>query len=108
MEDAREDALDVLRDALVWRLTGGHWQTVEQALEAMAEALAADDKVAFRAAVCDLEVAGPVRAVPVEDASTLPAPQQVRERINELVHTLDGSQRPDQRDDEGDAAVAPS
>lgn len=105
-DDAREDALDVLQDALVWRLTGGRWRAVEQALEAIAGALAAGDSTVFRAAVCDLELAGPVRAVRVEDASTLPAPQRVRERINELVHTLDGSRRADRRDGDDDAAAA--
>ncbi|MGH3937836.1 MAG: CATRA system-associated protein [Pseudonocardiaceae bacterium] len=105
-DDARKDALDVLRDARVWRLTGGRWRAVGQALEAMAGALVADDSAAFQAAVCQLELAGPVRAVRVEDVSTLPAPHRVRERINELVHTLDGSRRTERRDDDGDAAGA--
>jgi hypothetical protein len=103
-DDARKDALDVLRDALVWRLTGARWRAVEQVLEALAGALATDESAAFRAAVCDLELGGPVRAVRVEDASTLPAPQGVRERINELIHTLDGSRPTDQQ--AGDAAAA--
>lgn len=105
-DDVREDALDVLQDVLVWRLTGSRWRAVEQALEMMAGALTVGDSAVFRAAIYDLELAGPVRAVRVEDASTLPVPQRVWERINELVHTLDGSRRADRRDGDDDAAAA--
>ncbi len=105
--DVREDALDVLRDALVWRLTDGRWRVVGQAVEVLASALDAGDTAAFRKAVYDLELAGPVRAARFEDPPTVPTPDPVRERVNELIHTLDGS-RPvvgqDSDDEPADAA----
>lgn len=84
----RDDALDVLRVTLVWRLTEGRWRTVAQAADALAAALAAGDDAAFRAAVHDLALAGPVRAVSAGNPPTEPAPDPVRERVNELIHTL--------------------
>jgi hypothetical protein len=102
-DDLREDAVDVLRDVQVWRLTSGRWQVVAQAVDSVAAALVAGDTVAFREALCDVELAGPVRATRVENAETLPASESVRERVNELIHTLDG--RPVDPRDTDDAAA---
>lgn len=88
--NVHKDAVDVLRDALVWRLTEGHWVAVGRAVDSLATALAAKDAEAFREAVYDLELAGPVRAVSAQTPPTDLAPVVVRERINELIHTLDG------------------
>lgn len=102
-DDLREGAVDVLRDVLVWRLAGGQWRAVTQAVDSLAAALAAGDASSFQEALYDLELAGPVRARRIEDAETLPASELVRERVNELIHTLDG--RPADPQDTDDAAA---
>lgn len=89
-QELREDALDVLRDALVWQLEPARWTAVDAAVDALAAALRAADVEAVRAAVYGLELAGPVRAVVVGDNPLVEAPEEVREEINELVRTLDG------------------
>jgi hypothetical protein len=89
-QELREDALDVLRDALVWRLEPARWAAVAVAVNALADALHVGDVEAVRAAVYDLELAGPVRAVGVGDTPQVVTPEQVREEINELIHRLDG------------------
>jgi hypothetical protein len=99
-DDVRDDALDVLRVTLVWRWTEGRWRMVAQAADALAAALAAGDDAACRAAVHDLALAGPVRAVSAENPPTEPAPDPVRERVNELIHTLG------RQDTDGNAAGA--
>jgi hypothetical protein len=86
----RDEALGLLRDAAGWRLAAGRWPVVERRLDAMTVALAAGDFAAFAAAARDLEADGPVRATRIEDVPPQPAPTPVRERINELVHSLAG------------------
>ena len=55
----RTEALDVLSDALSWRLAGPRWAAIEQVLAAMDAALAAGDVAALATATADLELAGP-------------------------------------------------
>ena len=90
-DDIHHDALDLLGEVLVWRLAVDRWRAVDQALRDLMAAAAADEPDAFREVLHDLELAGPTRAVRIEDAEKLPAPQPVRERINQLVHTLESS-----------------
>jgi hypothetical protein len=89
-QDLREDALDVLNDALAWRLVPARWAIVARYVDRLANALQAGDPEAVRAAVAELELAGPVRAARVGDTPLVEAPEPVREEINELIHTLDG------------------
>lgn len=93
-DEDRRDALDVLGDALLWQLAAARWRQVDDAVRAMAKALARDDEEAFRRAVSDLEMAGPVRGVGAEQPAADPETESVRERINEMVHTLTGAVRP--------------
>lgn len=88
--ELREDALDVLRDALDWRMTEARWGVVAEAVRRMAVTVRSGDAGAFREAVYDLELAGPVRATGVGDTPTMPAPEPVLEEVNELIHTVDG------------------
>ncbi|MFI6504513.1 CATRA system-associated protein [Nonomuraea typhae] len=90
-DDVRDDALDLLAEVLVWRLAGDRWRAVERALDGLAAA--GGDTDAFREVLHDLELAGPARAVRIEDVAVLPVPEPVRERINQLVHTLEGPGR---------------
>jgi hypothetical protein len=88
-EELREDALDVLRDALTWRLEPARWAVVAQRVDALAVAVAAGDAEAVRAAVDDLERAGPVRAGGVGEPP-VEVPSPVRAGLTELIRTLDG------------------
>jgi hypothetical protein len=90
-EELRQDALDVLADALEWRLEPVRWRVVEEAVRALKAAMSAGDVEAMRAAVYRLELAGPVRAVGVGDTPLVDAVKDVREEINELARTLDWS-----------------
>jgi hypothetical protein len=92
----REDALDVLHCALEWRLDAGRWTAVSAAVEALASGLQAGEVEAVRASMNELELAGPVRAVAVGDVATVEPPEPVREEINELIHTLDGRDIPEE------------
>jgi hypothetical protein len=90
--DDRQDALDVLDDALLWQLPPGRWVEIERAVEALVQALANGDDASFRQATADLELLGPVRAASAEKPPSGPSPEParepVRERINELVRSL--------------------
>ena len=89
-DDVRADALDVLTDALQWRLTEPRWSAVRTAVDALAAAVRAGDAVAVRAAVADLELLGPVRATPIGREPIVPPPDGVLDEINELVGAMDG------------------
>ena len=84
----RERALQVLEDALVWDLTAAQWIEVGHALRRLRRAYDASDDRRQRDAVADLEVAGPHRVSGLGDTARLPAPRELRERINELIHAL--------------------
>ncbi|MGH3693054.1 MAG: CATRA system-associated protein [Pseudonocardiaceae bacterium] len=87
--DMCQDAMDVLQDALSWRLAEGRWPIVSQVVDSLAVTLAAGDIEAFGEAVCDLEQASSVRAVSAQTPPEDPIPGTVRDRINELLHTLE-------------------
>ncbi len=93
-DEVRADALDVLTDALQWRLTEARWAAFRTAVGTLAAALRAGDGEAVRAAVAELELLGPVRATPIGREPVVPAPEPVREEINELVHALDDDPEP--------------
>ena len=88
-DEVRTDALDVLTDALQWRLTAARWVAIRTAVDALAAAVRAGDTEAVRTAVADLELLGPVRAVPIGREPVVPPPDPVRDEINELVGVLD-------------------
>lgn len=84
----RAEALDVLSDALLWQLAEERWQPIEQILTAMDAALAHGDMDALAAATADLELAGPLRLIPIGPAVG-PTPK-ARDLLNRLVHSLGG------------------
>jgi hypothetical protein len=86
--EARTEALDVLSDACLWQLAEGRWQAIEQILIAMDAALAGGDLDALAAATADLELAGPLRIIPIGPAIG-PTPA-ARDLLNKLVHVLGG------------------
>jgi hypothetical protein len=87
----RETAMDVLHDVPKWRLEHSKWEAVGRGLEAMRRALAAGDSAGLLRAAADVEMAGPHRIAGLEDAAMLPLPEEYRERVNEMVHTLGAS-----------------
>jgi hypothetical protein len=89
--EARAEALDVVSDALQWRLNETRWQSLERILAAMDAASAAGDTAALMAATADLELAGPVRLTRIGAAPAVPPPAAVRDRLNRLVHSLGGA-----------------
>jgi CATRA-Associated Small Protein len=91
VEELEDDAADVLSDALEWTLTPARWQGVQDVVARLEAALAAGDRDALRAAVCDLELLGPVRGASARSAPQRepgPTPGPLRERINELIHQI--------------------
>lgn len=93
--ELRVDALDVLGDAVQWRLTSQRWYVVRGVLDVMRSAVDVGDVEALRAAVFELELAGPVRAVPTDGPEVVEPPDLVRDLINELVHDLSGEEAPE-------------
>ena len=93
----RQDALDVLRNALTWELPVQRWESVRRAVVQLADALAVDDEEAITEAVLNLEQSGPVRGPrSMEGAST---PWEVRSLIVPVVDHLERSAASDQATD---------
>jgi hypothetical protein len=90
----RAEALEVLSDALQWRLAGSRWPAIDEVLATMDAALRVNDLVTLAAATADLELVGPVRITRIGATPVVPAPAPVRERLNRLVHVLGGTAVP--------------
>jgi hypothetical protein len=109
--DIRElhaEALDVISDARLWQLAEARWQTIEQVLATMEAALASGDIDALAEATAALELAGPLRILPI---GTAVGPTPVaRDLLNRLVHFLGGVSAKEQATDAGagDAGISRS
>jgi hypothetical protein len=88
--EVRASALDVVSDALEWRLADARWLAIEQILGAMAVALQDSDLETLAVATADLELAGPLRITRIGTIPVVPPPPPVRDRLNQLVHSLGG------------------
>jgi hypothetical protein len=86
--EVRTEALDVLSDAILWQLAEARWRAIEQILVAMDAALVRGDMDALAVATADLELAGPLRIIPIGPAVG-PTPA-ARDLLNKLVHSLGG------------------
>ena len=89
----QEDALNVLRDVLLWELSPARWEGIAGVLEALAADLELGDLGTLAEATIELELAGPVRITRIGATPTEPPPPPVRERINQLIHSLSGQAR---------------
>lgn len=109
--EVRLAALEVLTDALEWRLPEARWQRVADIVQAMDDALAAQDPVALDQATSDLELAGPVRIIRVGSTSRVPPSPYIRERIDRTRGALDeaaaGAARDADNDDKGSGRDRP-
>lgn len=94
-DELRADALDVLRDAESWVLPEERWSAVSGAVAVMAAAAHDGDADAFREAVYDLELAGPVRAVGADEVPIVSASEQVRVEIGRLSRVVENSAEPE-------------
>lgn len=97
--EATADALDVLEDLPEWELAPARWERVRDILDSLEAALRARDREAAQEAIADLELSGPVRVTRIGTKPTVPAPEEVRDRRNRLVHSIGGDARSDQGKD---------
>jgi hypothetical protein len=97
----RAEALEVVSDALQWRLTKERWQAIKQVLAAMDAAIAADDSDALAEATADLELSGPVRITRIGTIPVVPASKPVMYQLNRLVYSLGGTVQPPADEDPG-------
>ena len=89
-----EEAAAVLRDVLGWELSASGWIEVQRALDRLAVSRDLDRDLG------SLEVSGPFRIVTrVGDEPVAPIPEHLRERVNELIHSL--VIEPEKADDDG-------
>jgi len=87
---ARDEALEVLRDAMLWNLPGPRWDQVDKAVADMAAAFAGDSLDALWQATGCLQLCGQLRVqIRLGDSTDLPAPKAVRERVSDLIDTLE-------------------
>lgn len=87
--DASAEACVLLRAAIEWRLAESRWQQVQNAVGGIEAALAATDVESLWNAIAQLEQLGPLRvSTRLGDIPKEPGPEDVRERINELIDTL--------------------
>ena len=103
MTAAYAEALDVVEDALLWRLTEARWQAIEDVLTAMEAAAAAGDPAALTSATADLELAGPLRLTRIGATPAVPAAAAVHDQLIRLRYSLGGVSvaEQDQADDAG-------
>lgn len=85
-----QDAVQVLEDLQLWELAPARWEGIAGILEALATEVAAGDLGNLAEATAQLELAGPVRITRIGAVPTEPPPPRVRERINQLIHSLSG------------------
>jgi hypothetical protein len=103
IKELHAEALDVLSDAQVWQLAQARWETIEQVLAAMDAALASGDIDALAEATAALELAGPLRIIPIGPAVG-PTPV-ARDLLNKLVHFLGGVSAKEQTGESTDAGA---
>lgn len=93
--EASTEARVVLQTAIEWRLVPSRWQQLQDAVKGMEAAFAAANLESVWTAIAQLEQLGPLRvSTRLGDTPKEPAPEDVRERINELIDTLVREDRP--------------
>jgi hypothetical protein len=95
-DQVRSDAVSVLRDVLRWSLTPARWADIGGILDRLGTGLDLADpgqRTGLDKATVALELAGPDLLTAIV-AETGPAPDDVRDRVNELIHELEPPRRP--------------
>jgi hypothetical protein len=103
-EDVRAQALEVLSDTFSWKLAEERWPEIGRVLVTMAAAVETGDMAALDAATARLELAGPLRIIPI--GATAGPPPQARDLLTKLVHALGGVTTQRQPREPGDAGAA--
>jgi hypothetical protein len=101
----RDDALSVLRDVREWCLPPARWAEVADVVDGLGTSLDLADPeqlAALNEATITLELAGPLRITKI-DKSAVPAPDRVRERVNQLIHEL--AAPGEEGDEQGDSGA---
>ncbi|HEX2315616.1 MAG TPA: CATRA system-associated protein [Thermomonospora sp.] len=79
-----------LTDVLEWRLTQAAWAGVAEALDELARALPGGDRRRIEEAQDSLAFSGPIRLrTRLGDDPAVPPPEDIRERVNRLIHDLE-------------------
>jgi CATRA-associated small protein len=97
--DLKSDVVDIVSDALRWRLTDARWAQVEQLLDALRMALQSGDPHTVEAAVIDLELVAPLRIIPIGVNPIGPPAPQLRRLAIQIVHDLGEDLWPDEPPD---------
>jgi hypothetical protein len=93
--DQRRHLLEALREVPAWRCSLARWHRADQALRAVADALAADDADALDTALTELALAETLRVrVRLGDDTDEP-PEQVRDRVDRILYSLTEEAEPD-------------
>jgi len=98
---AVDEALDTLADVLEWRTTAAGWITTTRLLDDLAAAHAARDYASLRATTSILENSSPNRTTPIGGEPTGPPPAPTRDRLNQLIHSLEQESGPTEDDEAG-------
>jgi hypothetical protein len=113
-EDLRSDVLDILSDAVQWRLPAARWEGVEKLVQALHDAVREGDLEKLEVTLGDLELAAPLRITPIGGERPTQATSKLRNIADRVVYDLGqgiGSEArgpgDDQRD-EDDASDAAS
>jgi hypothetical protein len=104
IDEIRSEALAALSDAFSWKLADERWQEIYRVLATMAAAWESGDTEALETATARLELAGPLRIIPIGPA-TGPTPP-VRDLLNKLVHALGGVTAAQSPQEPGDTGAA--
>lgn len=94
--ELKSDVADIVSDAVRWRLTDARWAQVEQLLGALHMALQSGDLQTVEAAVIDLELAAPLRIIPIGVNPPGPPTPQLRRLAMQIVHDLGEDFWPDE------------
>jgi hypothetical protein len=88
-QEASVEARAVLLIVIEWQLVAPRWRLVQDTVGVLEAARAAADVEAMWNAIAQLEQLGPLRvSTRLGDKPKEPAPEEVRERINELIDSL--------------------
>ena len=78
-----DEVVALLREALGWELPQARWADVDGAVRRLAAAADPGAEIGY------LELAGPMRIITkYPEEPVTPMPEQTRERVNELIHSL--------------------